>query len=97
PRPARFPYTPLFRSWPAPGRRWRIPPPALDLARPTDPPRRHCHPRAGVPAACRRPAPAILKPNIEVTELMKSPVFAIALVALTRSEEHTSELQSREN
>src|SRR3712207_9390035 len=91
PRSTLFPYTTLFRSaWLAAG---VAPRERLHLGG-------RCGPRLLAPAdqgAVRHPRPVIRDPQVQLArdegsgEVLRSP-----LVARTRSEEHTSELQSRQ-
>src|SRR5690606_40301468 len=85
PSPSPFPYTPLFRSRtpPAPSPRARQRTPAPDRGR--------RKPGRGHPTFfCRRMWSASLAMTMEL-------VGQLLLLPTPRSEEHTSELQSREN
>src|SRR5690606_42132980 len=85
PRPPRstlFPYTTLFRSW----LRHRGAVPELVCRRPSRPPRRG----AGRMGICVGPAHAAVDEG-------RQPTARAAAPGRLRSEEHTSELQSREN
>src|SRR5690606_39950499 len=84
PRPACFPYTTLFRSWLRPPRGGRRPAHSAApraCVRPWPWPRRYSPRSCSASPPHRSPAPATAPPSGRAR----------------RSEEHTSELQSREN
>src|SRR5690606_42049113 len=87
-----FPYTTLFRS-----RRPADFHPAQSLRRPRGLRRGARHPAPGPPGTIRpRPTwPPPQSPQSQGDQMMRTP--ATLTLAALRSEEHTSELQSREN